>query len=395
MFLKTNNKYECYGCKACEQVCPTKSIQFTSDSEGFEYPTINKSICTSCNLCNRVCPYNTTNSLLNKPQSAYVGTHNDKDILFNSSSGGAFSAIGKFLLNKEYVIFGAKWTKDFHVVHDAAYTEKEFNEFRKSKYILSDTNTTYSKIKKLLLSNKNVMFSGTPCQCAGLKNFLSLNNVPQDNLVTVDIICHGAPNHKIFNIYLQQNKYINKISKYKFKNKKIINKNLNTRTAEIIFKDNSSKIVNMSNDSFLRGYYLRLFYRPSCKYCSYTQINRVSDITIGDAWGVQKLFNCYNTDHGISLILINTQKGAQIFQKINNMNLKKVNIQWAIESNEQLRKPTKFHKNRNVFFKYHTKINFNILVRLTTYRPIIIRLYTKFKHILSERTKHGNYCRRY
>ena len=190
MYLYSGNRAECFGCEACVQICPKQAIDMSEDGEGFRYPHINKEVCIGCGACKNVCPYE------NEPQTAtddkYVwgGYHLDEELRFNSTSGGAFSAIAEAFCDENYVIFGAE-AKGLCVRHAYITDISEIHRFQKSKYSQSMIGSSFKKCRKFLMERKKVLFSGTPCQIAALKNFLT--GVAQNNLLTVEVICEGVP----------------------------------------------------------------------------------------------------------------------------------------------------------------------------------------------------------
>ena len=183
-YLFTNNKKQCYGCRACVEICPKNSITMLNDKETFLYPHVDKSKCINCNLCHEVCPANKTiYDLVNKTASkpiAIAAVHKSSDVVFNSSSGGAFTAILNSIYDKNTVIFGVCYNNRLQVIHDYVTTIEDSYKFRKSKYVQSNTNDSFSKVKQFLINNKKVVFSGTPCQIAALKTYL--RNVDTNNL---------------------------------------------------------------------------------------------------------------------------------------------------------------------------------------------------------------------
>lgn len=386
MFFQDGNKEECVGCGACKDVCPQKCISMHPDKEGFLYPEIDKSCCINCHLCEKVCPTSFTDFPKDNPV-AYAGVHNEKDVINNSSSGGAFSAIYNLLLGEGYIVWGVRFDDDFRVVHDFAENTLECLKFRKSKYVLSDTNSCFDKIKVQLENGKKVLFTGTPCQCAALHKYLDAKKAKKDGLIVIDLICHGAPNQTLFDEYLREKeaKFNKKILSYSFKNKLPIRGTVNSRTAQIIFDDYSEELVGIEDDAFLKGYYSRLFYRPSCAKCKFARKERVSDLTLGDAWQIENIIKDWNSLSGVSLILANTKKGQRLLDLINReMILKPVDISWAMQTNSNLVRPTEMHKKRAVFFKLRHKYGFEKAVYTSTKRSFVRKILSKCKRIIKK-----------
>lgn len=385
MYLVDNQKLNCYGCRACVEICPKSAIQMKEDEKGFLYPHIDETLCVNCELCKTVCPVNYPLPCDSETQNACVGVHTNTQVVEKSASGGAFSAIYRHLLPLGYIVWGVEFDENLYVRHNFAVLERDCEKFRKSKYVLSDTNGCFKKIQEQLLEGKKVLFTGTPCQCAALLNFLKTKKVSTKDLITVDIICHGAPNNQLFDLYKQQleGKKKKRIISYKFRNKKPIDGKINSRTAEIVFEDGESLLVTQQTDSFLKGYYSRLFYRDSCGACRFAQPKRVTDITIADAWGVENIYPDLNSLSGCSLLISNSQKGEKVVEALQiEMQLRSVLLEWAVANNEQLRKPTQMHKNREVFFKALQKANFEKAVNKATKRSLLRRILGKIKRIL-------------
>lgn len=346
-------KSECTGCRACVEICPKHCITMVADEEHFVYPVIDESICIDCHRCEKVCPLKECE--FNEIQTAEVGVHSKEEV-FRSASGGAFWALCQILIPLGYAVAGVKWTDNFHVVHDIAYTLYDAQSFRKSKYVMPDTNGIFLKIKNLLQKGEKVMFTGSPCQVAACKKIIGSH----ENLLLVDLVCHGAPNQDVFNKYIEylEKKHCGNLELFEFRQKTPINGVVNSRSARYIINGHEW-IVGINNDPFLKGYYSRLFYRPSCATCHFASPHRVGDITIADAWGCNAIYPDLNDLTGASLILYNSSKGLNLKELLNvHMNLKSVDVQWAIDSNQQLKNPTLFHKNRVKFFNKMNKQNF-------------------------------------
>ena len=373
------NLSECSGCRACVEICPLNCISMIKDTENFEYPIINEKVCVNCKKCEKVCPLK--QSEYNNIKKAVVGVHSANEV-YKSSSGGAFWALCQILIPQGYVVAGVKYTDKFMVVHDIAYTLEEAQAFRKSKYIMPNTYGIFTKVKSLLKDGYKVMFTGSPCQVAACKKFIGNN----ENLLLVDLVCHGAPNQDVFNKEIEylELKHKGKLESFEFRNKEPINGCVNSRSAKYII-DNQSYIVEIKDDPFLNGYYSRLFYRPSCGTCHFARPERVSDITIADAWGIKLIYPEFNDLKGTSLILLNTEKGINLYDSLKEkMKLLPVEIQWAIDSNQQLKTPTSFHKNRQIFFENFNKISFNNNIKVCTYRSVLDKILFRIHKIIKK-----------
>jgi len=351
----------CCGCDACVDICPKKCIEMKPDALGFMYPETNKEKCINCGLCEKVCPsvHGITHGHVRT--TIFAGVNKDKNTLFNSSSGGAFSSIYSYFLGQGDLVYGVRYGENFSVQYDWADSLEGCEQFRKSKYILSNTNHCFSKIEEQLKNGKRVLFSGTPCHCSALRNYLEIKKIPLNNIFIIDIICHGAPSQQIFDSYVRESNEMKnvKISTYKFRNKIPYYGSVNSRTAEISYSNEKTVVVDITTDPFLRGYYERLFYRDSCGECRYASPDRISDITIGDAWHIEKQYPEWDSNAGVSLILMNTERARSIGKSIfKDMELKETTLDWALENNNQLKEPTTMSDKRDLFFECYPKDGF-------------------------------------
>lgn len=383
-YLKNGIKSLCCGCRACVEACPKKCIKMVEDEETFLYPTVDKYSCIKCGTCHKVCFVNKVSKLIenNYEQKAIAAIHKDNSILYQSSSGGAFSAIIEKQFTKNTVICGVCYNDDLKVVYDCVDSIDEYIKFKKSKYVLSNTNGVFNKVKNFLNDGKKVIFTGTPCIVAALKSFLGKD---YSNLLSIDVVCHGAPSQKLFDKYLSEQK--NKVKLYTFKSKQTQNNVYNSRTAEITYNNGEKKLATIDNDEYLKAYYTRLDYRPICAKCKLAQSSRCSDITLGDAWGIEHLYKELDPLKGVSLILINSEKGSQALAGLEElMDIYPISVEWAVQANEQLHKPTDFHQNRAKFFDLIKTKSFRYAVRKTEfklpmYRRMGIRVKTMIRNI--------------
>lgn len=309
-----DKKEKCCGCGACSLVCPIKAISMVEDIEGFKYPCIDRSTCINCGLCTRICPFDKEGISQIDTQDIYAVRHKDHSELENSQSGGAFSALVEHTLQNKGVVYGVI-LEGLVVKHIRATDKEECSKFKGSKYVQSDLGNVYSQVKNDLKDGRVVLFSGTPCQVAGLSAFLKSTDT--SNLILCDLICHGVPSPRVWGDYARylENKYKDKIKSVNFRDK-----SFGWST-----KDTYETILFFSGKKIKSTLYLELFYReqtlrPSCGFCKYSSFNRCSDITIGDFWGWEKsLPKEFNSDNkGISLVLVNTIKGKRIFNNIKN-----------------------------------------------------------------------------
>lgn len=301
-------KDKCCGCEACVNICPKNCISMQADEEGFLYPIINKKNCISCNLCEKVCPFK-KNLQKNKEPIIFAAKSNDT-LRYQSSSGGIFPELARIIFKNEGVVFGAVMSSDNRkVIYKFASSIEELLPIQGSKYIQAEIRDTYSIIKKLLLQGKKVLFTGTTCQVAGLKTYL---NKDYDNLICADVICHGVPSPLMWNKYCDylENKYYHGIDSVSFRSKKY---SWNEFGIQL---DVGKKVFEFSfQNPYFRLFNSNLCLRPSCYACQVKGLKNLSDISLGDFWHIERLVPSFKDKKGISIVLVNTQKGLDIFKE--------------------------------------------------------------------------------
>ena len=330
--IQIKNKKDCCGCHACSNACPKQCITMQADNEGFLYPVVDKETCIDCGLCEKVCPVINQNEP-HKPLHVYAAYNKNEEIRMQSSSGGIFTLLAEATINEGGVVFGAKFDKDWNVVHDYTETIDGIADFRGSKYVQSTIGNTYSQAKKFLQAGRKVLFSGTPCQIAGLKKYLRKE---YDNLLTVDIICHGVPSPLVWRRYIDET--AEKLRAERAAGKNSVSSSLNELPLimGISFRDKThgwkkfgfriSYAASMAAENsvsesamdiceshttnvFMRAFLSNTILRPSCYACAAKQGKAHSDITIADFWGINKIDSAFNDDKGCSAIFLNTEKG--------------------------------------------------------------------------------------
>lgn len=362
--LKEKNK--CCGCRACECICPKKCIKMKEDSEGFIYPKVDLSLCIKCKKCEKVCPIIQNKSNLHisgYEQSCYLLVHNNNEVLKKSSSGGAFTAIVETFCDTEYVVFGCQMTEELKVCHGFKKSIDEIDVFRKSKYVQSDLKDTYVQVKDFLIKNKKVIFTGTPCQVEGLNKYLQKE---YENLLTIDFVCHGVPSQKVFDKYVNyiEKKYNDRIKEVNFRKRIRYFSILDPFGINIKFISGKELNINSFFDYYMKGFLGALFYRPVCARCPFANLDRVSDITIADFWGIEKLHKDLNSNKGVSMILGNSKKSKKVIQKIaQNNDVRKVDIKYAKLENSNLNLPSDEHINRKLFYDNLDKKEFDKLIK--------------------------------
>ncbi len=352
------NRYHCTGCGACENACPVGAIEMKRDFEGFAYPEINLEKCIHCGACERACPADLVCAESESTPEAYYAYTDDKTLLMNSSSGGAFSIIARKILQEGGVVFGAGYDESFSVRHMSAVNVEELAKLRTSKYVQSDIGKTYRQAKEALNAGKKVLFTGTCCQIAGLKQYL---NRSYDNLYTIDIICHGVPSPQVWEEYLKQCHSHKKIKQINFRDKTV---GWNEFSMKITYEDGTSYRELATKDPFERAFLANLYLRPVCYQCQYKTLNRVSDLTLADYWGVEVVHPELAAQQGVSLILVHSDKGRQLYDEITkNMACGLTDREKAVKMNHGALHSVRWNQKRKYFYDNWQKAPMEKLVK--------------------------------
>lgn len=314
--FKLRSKRDCCGCLACVQVCPKQCLRIAEDSQGFIYPIFDQQSCIDCGLCDKVCPYQNTN-INNKPLRVYGAKNRNDNERLKSSSGGIFCLLADKTIESGGVVFGARFDINWNIVHDYSESRHGINQFLGSKYVQSYIGNTFRKVKEFLDDGRKVLFSGTPCQISGLRLFLRKN---YNNLITVEIVCHGVPSPKVWRNYLEETKVKLKAStilSINFRHKKYGWHSYNF-SLRYINQKGKERVVFMphSDNLFIKGYLNHLYVRPSCYNCPSKHINSMADITIGDLWGIEQIDSSFDDNKGCSIVCLNTEKGEKMASEI-------------------------------------------------------------------------------
>lgn len=307
-------KKDCCGCYACENVCPKDSIKLEEDNEGFYYPRINQDTCIDCHLCEKVCPILNVELENEKPQSAHLVQIEDETIRKESTSGGAFTAIARWVLKQGGVVFGAVLDiESFEVHHRWVNTEKDLGLLRNSKYVQSHIDNCYQKVIDFLNEGRWVCFSGTPCQIEGLHHFLRGKNY--EKLLMVDVVCYGIPSPGLFRNYMiwKQHQIGGKFQKMLFREKRL---SYNYSSVSI-FNENPELDYHqgVEREQFMRSFFSDINVRPSCYDCKFKKRYRVSDFTIWDCYDV-KAFSTNFDEKGTNRVLVHSNLGEKVLQDI-------------------------------------------------------------------------------
>lgn len=353
--IKNINPSQCCGCTACASICTHEAITMQPDVFGFLYPVVDESKCTNCGLCGKVCAFHSGyNKELNLPEPlAFAARHKDMNQIAASQSGAAFAALSDWILEQGGVIYGVGYEWHFRVAHKRAVTKEQRDEFRGSKYVQSDLNTVFKQVKKDLKDGLIVMFSGTPCQTAGLTSFIG--KALRENLFVMDIVCHGVPAPYVWKDYIDylERKEGGIIIGVNFRDKKL--KGWHSHVESFCF-DNDNTIHTYT---YTYIFYKHIMFRHSCGECPYTNLKRPSDVTVADFWGIEKTSAAYlgEDNKGCSLMLINTEKGKAWFEQIKDrMNVHQVSPKECLQPN--LQQPSQMHPKRNEFENYYQRYGF-------------------------------------
>ena len=363
------SKYDCCGCSACYAICPVKAIYFIVDDEGFQYPYVNQDMCINCRKCESVCPLKLKQKDSN-PLHIYAAKNKNELIRKNSSSGGIFSLLADFIESSGGVIYGAAFDEKYAVKHMRAETAAEWKKFCGSKYVQSDLNDVFLQIRADLKTGREVLFSGTPCQIDGLKQYLKHEKVSLDHLLTCDIVCHGVPSPLIWKEYLEylQNASDREIESVSFRDKEKLGWHNSTLT--IKDKEQCTILTETQRDN----YYFQLFLcheilRPVCHKCRYSNFSRPGDITLGDFWGIEKNFKQFDDDKGVSLVMVNTEMGERVWKVIqNNAEYFEVSQEQCIQPN--LERPSEQGVGRKRFWHWYKKYGFKRTGQSRGYLPM-------------------------
>lgn len=342
-------KHECCGCSACVSVCPRSCISMVADSEGFFYPSVNASECINCHLCTNVCPALAQLTDI-KPQGVFASHNIDNNIVKISSSGGVFSVLAKHVISKKGMVYGAEYDEMMNVVFSTADTEEKTNKIRGSKYVQARINDCFKDVRLKLQQDVDVLFTGTPCQVAGLKSFL---RKPYENLFTMEVVCHGVPSEKVWQKHLQVIK-AKHLDNRNVKNVVFRYKEEDWRSYKICYstQDGASYLTVRGDDAYFRGFVRCLYTRPSCEMCLYKNGASGADLTVGDLWGVERILKDGGNSLGESLVIANTEKGMKLLrQNAELLSMKAIDLADAKPYNEGLLEHALPHRNRNSFFQ--------------------------------------------
>lgn len=389
------DKFKCTGCGACLACCSVGAITLQEDEEGFRYPIVNQHICVKCNRCNYVCPmlsndYGVPKENLNFEPSFYAAQLFNESDLFEVSSGGAFWAFAQTIINENGIVYGAVQKDVDNIVHMRADNIEDMKMMRRSKYFQSDIGENYRRAKEDLETGKLVLFSGTGCQIAGLNKFLGKS---YNNLFSCDVVCHGVPSMAAWRSYRKEKENI--------ENKRIVglifrdkSNGWSNNQYKIIYSDGTIEKERSTQQIFHAGYLQGLFYRPSCGCCKFSNIPRVSDITLADYWLYQGNLLKQKGDIGVSLIVVNNEHANILLEKSKRyLNIESTSRELALKSCRHLDEHPSQNPNRDSFFNMLKKEGYYTAaekyVKIEKNSSLFKKAYNKINKILYRSKENG------
>lgn len=368
---------DCTACAACVSVCPKQCISMHEDKEGFLQPKIDSSQCIKCHKCEKVCPILNQETIPSDFETqAYAAINNDDEVRAQSSSGGVFFPLAKWVIEQGGVVFGARWNDKWEVVHDYAEDLDGVKAFMRSKYVQSIVGDTLRQAKQFLDAGRWVLYSGTPCQLGGLRAYLGKE---YERLIQVDLICHGVPSPGVWRSYLKD--YFGK--------EKIVDINFRDKREGwlgfqcVITTNNNTYCEKQMENPYFRGFLTNVYLRNSCYNCCFRQYHRASDITLADYWGVDKICPEMHDNKGTSIVFAHTEKGYKLFKVlIHGFKELQQELNNSISHNLAMCCNIPISSKRKNFFRFYQKdYNFNRLVKCIDNDKLLVRLIRKLRKI--------------
>lgn len=409
--IEITDKSLCCGCNACVQRCPKHCITMNEDEEGFFYPSVDPSTCIDCGLCEKVCPIQNAGTGI-MPVQVLAAKNRDENIRMHSSSGGVFHALACTVIQHGGIVFGAVYSNAWEV--EITYTDnlEGIKLMMGSKYVQAKVGDAYQKAEQFLKQGREVLFTGTPCQIAGLRHFL--HNKEYENLLAVDFLCHGVPSPGVWRRYLSDTFGDHSARRAAVGKNTVLNSSLNAIPAitGIAFRDKSlygwkkfsfvvrgksafkadSNSVLLSdmhqNNPYMKGFLSNLYLRPSCYNCHCKEGVNHSDLTIADFWGVDKLMPDFDDDKGVGLVLVYTGKGRNTFDSL-DMDIREANFEEAVSRNGGYYPHARPNPKRADFFTafYEKKETVAFIVHSLTHIALWRRIAGKIKRTIIRKPK--------
>mgnify|MGYP005789187539 FL=1 len=352
----------CTGCHACVNICPANCIIMKESESGFLNPMLNQSLCINCGKCEKICPVLHMPEI-NKETAAYAMKNCDESVRKSSTSGGIFFLLSEYVLGRGGIIWGAAYASGFSVRHIAVSDREGLSSLQGAKYVQSVIGTSFQEVKRELQKGRIVLFSGTPCQCAGLKSFLGKE---YENLITVDMVCHGVPSPKVWQAYIDYR------SQKENAGKRPVKINMRSKASgwshygySTEFDYGNSKISRIQNsrDLFMKAFVGNICLRSSCSNCIAKGVDRCTDFTLGDYWGIWNQHPEFDDNKGTSVVFVHSQKGREILNQVReNIVCLEVDIKAAYRENGSVVNSSVMHIGRADFLKRVTADNFEEIV---------------------------------
>lgn len=383
----------CTGCQACASICPKNCISMVTAGDGFRLPDISTENCVQCGKCEKVCPVLHTQIVSTNTLAFAIKNRNEKERK-DSTSGGIFSLLAKFVLNQNGIVFGAAYSENFEVRHVAITDSNRLSLLQGAKYTQSIVGNAFEEAKKELETGRTVLFSGTSCQCAGLKSFLGK---PYDNLLTVDLICHGVPSPKVWQAYIDYR------SKKENSGQRPTQINMRSKesgwsrygySTEFVYSSDHITRIKNGQDLFMKAFIGNICLRNSCSDCKAKGVERCTDFTLGDYWGIWNQYPEFDDNKGTSVVFVHTEKGRQVLNELQDqIDSLQVSLEDAYKENMSMVNSSIPHEARDEFIKQVTADNFEELVNqyfppIEVKKPgVMQRIKGKVKRILNDRGK--------
>lgn len=338
---------DCVLCGSCADACPVSAITYERAYLDFCYPKVDPDKCISCGLCEKACPVLSGEMPAREKPQAYAAKNPDGEIRRGSSSGGVFWALAKTMLSRGGYVCGAVFDEEFRVRHMVSNREEEVRKMMGSKYSQSDLTGVCKQVRELLRAGEQVLFTGCPCQVAGIRSFLGRE---YENLITVDIICHGIPGGTMLRAYLdyQEKKYRSKIETICFRDKK---RGWHNSSVRIGFANGAVYNAPITVDAYMKGYFGATVLKESCYDCKFKNFRCGSDLTMGDFWGAEIVRTDLDDNTGLSAVIANTARADALLQQC-GLDLWEEDLDTIIKYNQNLIRPTKRNPNRESFYEY-------------------------------------------
>lgn len=370
--IEIKNKQNCCGCGGCMNVCPKGCIKMTEDFEGFLYPEVDTECCINCGLCEKVCPViNHVPRNENSLQKAFVVQHKNKDVLQQSTSGGAFTAIAHYIIEHGGVVFGVELDENNNVRHIYVEREEDLRKFRNSKYVQSNIGEAYKQAKKFLSDGRMVCFSGTPCQIEGFRHYLRKD---YENLILVDVVCRAVPSPGIWKKYVEmETEEHGKLTNIRFRDKA-----WGYQYSTMVIEDSSNHQYRggVESQPWLRMFFSGMIIRPSCSECKFKSQYRYSDFTIWDCYNIHDIDKAFDESAGTTRVLIHSKKGLLLFDQIKHeVRFKEIDVDRAVNGVYELYSSHDLNPLRDEF--YHYVNNKSLKEAINKYFPNTYKVKTK------------------